>query len=68
MIEVADVSLVHDHDTKLWLYQWAGIANSRVVDVRDPACFFLLQQPQPDALLLTLRQRVETLVAELRQG
>ena len=46
----------------------SGIANYWVVDVRDPACFFLLQQPQPDVLLVTLRQRVEALVAELRQG
>ena len=68
VVEVADASLAYDLDTKMRLYRQSGIANYWVVDVRDPACFFLLQQPDPDALLLTLRQRVEALVAELRQG
>ena len=68
VVEVADASLAYDLDTKMRLYRQSGIANYWVVDVRDPACFFLLQQPQPDPLLLTLRQRVEALVAELRQG
>jgi Uma2 family endonuclease len=68
VVEVADASLAYDLDTKMRLYRQSGIANYWVVDVRDPACFFLLQQPQPDDLLLTLRQRVEALVAELRQG
>jgi Uma2 family endonuclease len=68
VVEVADASLAYDLDTKMRLYRQSGIANYWVVDVRDPACFFLLQQPEPEALLLTLRQRVEALVAELRQG
>ncbi len=68
VVEVADASLAYDLDTKMRLYRQSGIANYWMVDVRDPACFFLLQQPKPDPLLLTLRQRVEALVAELRQG
>ncbi len=68
VLVVADASLAYDLDTKMRLYRHSGIANYWGVDVRDPACFFLLQQPEPDALLLTLRQRVEALVAELRQG
>lgn len=68
VVEVADASLTYDLDTKMRLYRQSGIANYWVVDVRDPACFFLLQQSQPDTLLRTLRQRVEALVAELRQG
>jgi hypothetical protein len=37
-----------------------------VVDVRDPACFFLLHGDQNASLLAELRQRLEALVEELR--
>jgi Uma2 family endonuclease len=66
VVEVADASLAYDLDTKMRLYRRSGIANYWVVDVRDPACFFLLQQPQPHPLLVLLRERVEALVEELR--
>lgn len=66
VIEVADHSLGFDLDTKLRLYQEAGIPNYWVVDVRQPTAFFLLQQKQPEALLVELRERVEALVSELR--
>ena len=66
VIEVADASLAYDLDTKMRLYRRCGIANYWVVDVRDPACFFLLQGDQEGALLATLRRRLEALVEELR--
>jgi Uma2 family endonuclease len=40
VVEVADTSLAYDLDTKLRLYQQAGIANDWVVDVREPMAFF----------------------------
>ena len=66
MIEVADASLAYDLDTKLRLYQQAGIANYWVVDVREPMAFFLLQGKSAASLLAALREQVEALVAELR--
>ncbi|MCS5691673.1 Uma2 family endonuclease [Cyanobium sp. FGCU-6] len=66
VIEVADASLTYDLDTKLRLYQQAGIANYWVVDVREPMVFYLLQGPGESALLARLRQPVEALMAELR--
>jgi Uma2 family endonuclease len=66
VIEVADASLAFDLDTKLRLYQQAGIANYWVVDVRDPTAFFLLQGKSDQPLLAALRERVDALVAELR--
>jgi Uma2 family endonuclease len=66
VIEVADASLAYDLDTKMRLYRTSGISNYWVVDVRDPACFFLLQRDGEASLLAKLRERVEALVAELR--
>ncbi len=66
VIEVADASLAYDLDTKLRLYQQAGIANYWVVDVRQPTAFFLLQGKSNSSLLAVLREQVELLVAELR--
>jgi len=66
VIEVADVSLSYDLDTKLRLYQRAGITNYWVVDVREPMDFYLLQGPTDSVLLARLREPVEALVAELR--
>jgi Uma2 family endonuclease len=66
VIEVADASLTYDLDTKLRLYQQAGIAYYWVVDVREPMAFFLLQGASESALLPQLRAPVEALVAELR--
>jgi Uma2 family endonuclease len=66
VIEVADASLAYDLDTKLRLYQKAGIANYWVVDVRDPMAFYLLQGQNDLLFLAELRKPVEALVAELR--
>ena len=66
VIEVADASLSYDLDTKLRLYQRAGIDNYWVVDVREPMAFYLLQGPTDSELLARLREPVEALVAELR--
>ena len=66
VIEVADASLSYDLDTKLRLYQQAGIANYWVVDVCEPMAFYLLQGPGESELLARLRQPVEALMAELR--
>jgi len=66
VIEVADASLAYDLDTKLRLYQQAGIANYWVVDVREPMAFFLLQGKSDASLLAALREPVEALVTELR--
>ena len=66
VIEVADASLAYDLDTKLRLYQRAGIANYWVVDVREPTAFFLLQGKTEQPLLTAMREQIEALVAELR--
>ena len=66
VIEVADASLAYDLDTKLRLYQQAGITNYWVVDVREPMAFFLLQGKTEQPLLTAMREQVEALVAELR--
>ena len=66
LIEVADASLTYDLETKLRLYQQAGIANYWVVDVREPVAFYLLQGQSDSELLARLREPVEALVAELR--
>jgi len=63
---VADASLSHDLDTKLRLYQQAGITNYWVVDAREPMPFYLLQGPSESASLARLRQLVEALMAEPR--
>ncbi|MFN9636063.1 MAG: Uma2 family endonuclease [Synechococcaceae cyanobacterium] len=68
VIEVADASLAYDLDTKMRLYRSSGIANYWVVDVLDPACFFLLQRDAEAPLLTKMRERVEAVVAELRGG
>ena len=66
VVEVADASLAYDLDTKLRLYQQAGIANYWVVDEREPTAFFLLQGKTDQPLLTAMREQVEALVAELR--
>lgn len=66
MIEVADASLSYDLDTKLRLYQRAGIAHYWVVDVREPMASYLLQGPTDSELLARLREPVEALLGELR--
>jgi len=65
LIEVADTSLTYDLETKLRLYQQAGIANYWVVDVQEPTAFFLLQGKSDQPLLTAMRAQVEALVAEL---
>ena len=65
LIEVADTSLTYDLETKLRLYQQAGIANYWVVDVQGPTAFFLLQGKSDQPLLTAMRAQVEALVAEL---
>lgn len=66
LIEVADTSLTYDLETKLRLYQQAGIANYWVVDGQEPTAFFLLQGKSDQPLLSAMRAQVEALVAELR--
>jgi Uma2 family endonuclease len=66
VIEVADRSLAFDLDTKLRLYRDAGIPNYWVVDVQQPAAFYLLQQRHPDPLLEAFRDAVETVLEDLR--
>ena len=65
-MDVAEASLADHLDTKLWLYQQAGIANDWVVDGREPMALFLLQSKREPSLLAELREPVEALVAELR--
>ena len=59
LIEVADTSLTYDLETKLRLYQQAGIANSWVVDVQEPTALFLLHGKSDQPLLTAMRAPVQ---------